>query len=72
MSSQTCKHITLAQSPVAHVQRCTECNGVSIHLGPITVRVAPEALEALWLVLGEATAALDAQQRANVALRGVA
>ncbi len=61
MASPTCHQVTLAKNGVAHVQRCTECDCVSIHLGPVTVRVDPHGLEALWSVLGEAAAELHAE-----------
>jgi hypothetical protein len=72
MSSATCRHVTLAKNSIAHVQRCTECDCVSLHIGPTTLRVDPHALEALWAVLGEACAALHAQKQADRCVRGVA
>lgn len=70
----TCHHVTLATNRIAHVQQCTECECVSIHLGPTTVRLDATGLEALWSVLGEAVAALYARQMAQLvgAQRGLA
>lgn len=62
----TCHHVTLARNGIAHVQQCTECECVSIHLGPTTVRIDAMALEALWAVLGEAAATLHAQRTAQL------
>ncbi|WP_437298221.1 hypothetical protein [Sorangium sp. So ce426] len=70
-----CRHETLAHNGVAHVQRCLDCGSISIHLGPISVRLDDSSLEALWAVLGEATAELHARKTTevlNVMRRGVA
>lgn len=69
-----CHHVTLAKNGVAHVQQCIECECVSIHLGPATVRIDAQALEAVWVVLGEAVAKLHAPQTAALfgAQKGVA
>lgn len=73
MSSKTCRQVTLAKNTVARVQRCTECDCVSIHIGPTTLRVNPHALEALWVVLGEAVASLHAHEKSKrLPLRGLA
>lgn len=61
-NTNACRHETLAANGIALVQRCTECGCVSIHLGPTTVRLDESALEALSVVLGEATAELHAQK----------
>lgn len=49
-----CDLETLAQSPVATIQRCRGCGCISVHLGATTLRFEAMALEALWAVLGEA------------------
>jgi hypothetical protein len=67
MVSDSCHHVTLARNGVAHVQRCVHCNCVAVHLGPITVRIDPHALEALWAVLGEAAIELREQQQQSQA-----
>ncbi|MDI1435796.1 hypothetical protein [Polyangium sorediatum] len=73
MLAPTCHHVTLAKNDIAHVQQCTECECVSIHLGTTTVRIDALALEELWAVLGEAAATLYAQRNAKLgALRGFA
>lgn len=56
-----CHHVTLAKNPVAHVQRCTECGCVCVHLGAVTVRLDAPCLEALCAVLGEAVTELHLQ-----------
>lgn len=53
-----CHPVTLAQSGVARVQSCPECGCVSMHLGSTTLRFDAEGFEALWMVIGEALAAL--------------
>jgi hypothetical protein len=61
-SANTCHHVTLAKNGVAHIQRCTECGCVSVHLGPVTVRLDAEALEALGTVVGEAQVELHVRR----------
>ncbi|WP_437729173.1 hypothetical protein [Sorangium sp. So ce861] len=72
---KSCRQETLAHNDVAHVQRCSDCGGISIHLGPVTVRLDAASLEALWAVLGEAAAALYARriaERSSAVHRGAA
>ena len=63
MQGPKCRPVTLAKNGVAHVQRCTECDCVSLHIGPTTLRIDAQVLEKLWSVLGEATASLHAQKQ---------
>ncbi len=51
-----CQLQTLARNKVAHIQRCVDCQCLSLHLGPVTVRLDDESLEALWSALGDALA----------------
>jgi hypothetical protein len=60
-----CSQETLAQNSVAHVQRCADCGCISIHMGPVTVRLDDGSLEALWAALGEAGAELHARRVAQ-------
>lgn len=60
MSNSGCRHVTLSKNTIAHVQHCTECSCVSLHLGHVTLRLDPRGLEALWEVLGDAVNKLDA------------
>lgn len=59
----TCHAETLARNEVAHVQRCPDCGGLSVHVGPVTVRLDESMLRSLLGVLGEATVQLQ-QRRA--------
>lgn len=61
-SATICRHHTLSRNSVAHVQRCTECACVSVHIGPVTLRLDENSLEKLWIALGEASAKLHAQR----------
>ncbi|MBL9037437.1 MAG: hypothetical protein JNG84_02875 [Archangium sp.] len=54
MSSKVCHLETLANNGVAHVQRCTDCGGVTIHIGPVSLRLDTAGLEALSSVLDTA------------------
>lgn len=51
-----CHHETLAEGPIAKVQRCTACGVFALHVGPTTLRLDPGAAESLWITLGEAIA----------------
>ncbi|WP_437280228.1 hypothetical protein WME90_06630 [Sorangium sp. So ce375] len=74
-NAKDCRHETLAHNGVAHVQRCLDCGGISVHLGPVSIRLDESSLEALWAVLGEAAMELHARKASDltyVARRGVA
>jgi hypothetical protein len=43
---------------VAHLQHCSKCGAVALHLGPVTLRFDAAALESLWNVIGQALAQL--------------
>ena len=51
-----CRLVTLARNNVAHVQRCTHCGAIAVHLGPVTLRFDQGALESVWSLLGQALA----------------
>lgn len=55
-----CHHQTLARNSVAHVQRCDECGCVTIHMGPVSVRLDDGSAEGLWVVLSEALSSMHA------------
>lgn len=56
-----CQHRTLASGSTCHIQSCTECSTVSVHLGAVTLRFDPTALESLWKTVGEALLELRAE-----------
>ncbi|MEM9188119.1 MAG: hypothetical protein AAGF12_02995 [Myxococcota bacterium] len=60
---KSCQHETLAQTPMMHIQRCIDCGCVTIHLGPISVRMDDAGLEGLWAAVGEATAKLHERKQ---------
>jgi hypothetical protein len=62
-SREGCQLHTLAQGNVGHVQRCSHCDALSLHLGAVTLRFDGAALESLWNVIGQALMQLheDAQ-----------
>ena len=61
-SSRACHHHTLAKNGIAHVQRCTDCGCISVHLGPFTMRLDDTGFEALHEVLVAATAELQVER----------
>lgn len=50
---------TLAKSATTHIQRCLHCNCVAVHVGPVTLRFDPGAVESLWNTLGLALTRLE-------------
>jgi len=72
MSNPSCCHVTLARNGVGHVQQCTECNCISLHLGPTTVRIDQHCLESLLVLLGEAVTELHVQRASVAVTRGLA
>lgn len=62
-SGDECCQETLAKGRTAHVQRCVHCQSLSVHVGPVTLRFAPEAAESLWNTLGEALFVLHAERK---------
>lgn len=59
MSNRSCRHETLARNSVAHIQRCEDCGSLSVHLGPVTVRLTEASFEALWAAVNEAAVELQ-------------
>lgn len=60
MAKRCTHHEVLATGPICQVERCRECNCVSIHLGATTVRLEEAALASMWATLGEALERLSA------------
>lgn len=57
-----CSFETLARGNVLTVQRCTSCDTLSFHLGPVTLRFDAAAAESIWNTLGQALGALHADK----------
>ena len=55
---ETCHPFPLASGPMARVERCRSCGVVTVHLGAVSFRLDPEALESVGRTLSDATAAL--------------
>ena len=68
-SEQECCLETLVTGNTAHVQRCVHCQSLSVHVGPVTLRFAPEAAESLWNTLGEALFKLHGEAKSEPRLR---
>ena len=64
-TTPSCSQQTLARGDVLHVQRCTHCNTVSLHLGPFTVRFDAASVESIWNTLGQALLTLHAEEDAR-------
>jgi hypothetical protein len=59
----SCSLETLAQTRALHVQRCSHCDTLSLHFGPVTLRFDPETAEAIWNTLGQALLTLHARRQ---------
>jgi hypothetical protein len=59
MSSRPCVHDTLAAGPIGRVELCRGCGCVSLHVGPTTLRLEPQAFQQLVDTLRSASAALE-------------
>jgi hypothetical protein len=66
---QECRLETLVRGRTAHVERCVHCSSLSVHVGPVTLRFAPEAAESLWNTLGEALCVLHDDKKREPVLR---
>lgn len=58
-----CHYETLAMNELAQVQRCTECGGLTVQVGPVSVRLDERTFLSLLGVLGEAASRLHHNQR---------
>ena len=59
-----CHHTRLAQGDLAAIDSC-ECGTLHLHLGALTLRLAPSVLSELLATLGEAVAMHACQQAAG-------
>ena len=64
-SVATCQQRCLAHGHVAQVHGCDDCGCITVHMGPFSVRLDAEALNALWLTLGEAVERIDRERMAR-------
>ena len=58
-----CRRIRLAESEVASVDLC-ECGMMHLHLGPLSLRLTPDALQGVLGTLAEAVATKFARSAA--------
>jgi hypothetical protein len=66
-TTEGCNLYTLAKGTTGHVQRCLHCGTLSLHVGPISLRFDPAALESLWSTLGDALLQLHVDLHAESA-----
>jgi hypothetical protein len=72
---KTCRLETLARAGYVHIQRCTDCGCVSVHVGPLTMRLEPTGLVLLAQATADAVERVEAQldaRRPTSTLRGTA
>jgi hypothetical protein len=62
MEKQHGQHL-LALGDIARIERCADCDVVSIHLGPTTLRLDPNACASLYATLGQALGAMTDVRR---------
>lgn len=63
MSPSSCHRTLLAQSPQARIEACS-CGIIHVNTGAITLRLAPEACEALTATLARAMLEMARQREA--------
>ena len=52
----------LADGPICSVEECS-CGVMHLTIGPVTLRLQAEAVESMWVTLGEAISRHAAQER---------
>lgn len=55
---EQCRLETLASSGMGRVDHCPHCGCISLHMGPLTVRMEASGVEALRQLLGAAAVQL--------------
>jgi hypothetical protein len=68
-SATSCRRTRLAEGSFAAIDEC-ECGMLHLHLGPFSVRLAPEALSSLTETLGQAIATRAAHAHSLRAFSG--
>jgi hypothetical protein len=63
----SCTLETLAHTRALHVQRCSHCDTLALHFGPITLRFDAETAEAIWNTLGQALLTLHQRRQEQAA-----
>jgi hypothetical protein len=58
---EACRRFRVAEGEIAAVDLC-DCGAYQLHLGAMTLRLAPEALSSLLSTLGEAVAVASARR----------
>jgi hypothetical protein len=61
----------LASGPAARITYCESCEALSLHVGPLTMRLDPAAAEALWATLDEALSTLQTERLGHAPSRAV-
>jgi len=67
-TTPACSPKTLAKGEILRVEHCPTCDVLSLHFGPLTLRLDPAACERAWSTLGDALGALhDSRRRRSLA-----
>lgn len=69
-SAEACTQIRLAENELVAVDRCS-CGTLRVHLGALTLRVSPEALQQVMHTLGSALIANAGLQASALAAAGL-
>ena len=64
----SCENNELAKNGPFQLHRCRECDGFSLHLGPVTLRLDEQAVRSLGQMLQEGLARLDRNRHAPATL----
>jgi len=63
----SCHPKVLAQSGHFQIERCPHCSGISLHLGPTTIRMDGRSLETLREMMNQALEQMDSDRAVEAA-----
>jgi hypothetical protein len=58
-NTASCRHLTVAESPIGKVSMCPECAVIHLAIAHVTLRLTPDVFNALEQMLRQARALLD-------------
>ncbi|MCA9621161.1 MAG: hypothetical protein KC731_19200 [Myxococcales bacterium] len=60
--AKRCRPETLTRNPTVHIDWCRDCGALSVHVGPVSLRLQEGAARAVRDALTDATRQLDAER----------
>jgi hypothetical protein len=61
MNRPRCHHVLLARNAIGKMDYCAACRVVTLHVGVVSLRFDPAAIEAVWSLLAEGLGGLHAE-----------